>query len=74
MDSVGLAGVPELLVILYIAAIALAVAWPAARICDRLGFPRWLGVLAIIPVANLALLWFVALARWPSSDGTPSGI
>ena len=72
MSAVSM-GLPELLVILYIAAIALAVAWPAARICDRLGFPRWLGVLAIVPVANLALLWFVALARWPS-DGTRSGM
>jgi predicted PurR-regulated permease PerM len=66
-------GTPELLVILYIAVIAVAVAWPAAQICSRLGFPRWLGVLAIIPVANLVLLWFVALARWPSRDGTRSG-
>jgi hypothetical protein len=61
-DSVGL---PELVVVLVIAAMVLGVVWPAARICRRVGFSPLLGVLAIVPVANVLLLWFVATAPWP---------
>lgn len=60
----GSVGLPEGVVIAAIVAIVLAIAWPAARICGRLGFPRWLGLFAVIPMVNLALLWFVALAPW----------
>ena len=70
----GRIGVPELVVICAIAAMSLAVVWPAARICRRLGFSPWLGILAVLPLANLALLWFVALAQWPSADTAPRSI
>lgn len=60
-------GVPELVVVLAICAGLLVVIWPAARICRRVGYPSWLGVLSIVPVANVMLLWFVALAEWPSA-------
>jgi hypothetical protein len=63
----GSAGMPELVVVVAIVAMALLVVWPAGRICRRLGFSPWLGVLAVIPLANLLLLWFVALAKWPRS-------
>ena len=39
---------------------------PAARICSRVGFSPWLGLLALLPVANLGLLRFVAFAAWPA--------
>lgn len=42
------------------------VAFPASRICSRLGFSPWLGLLALVPVANVLLLFFVAFSRWPS--------
>jgi predicted PurR-regulated permease PerM len=61
-------GIPELVVVLAIALMALVVVWPAAQICRRLGFPRWLGLLVIVPVANVLLLWFVATAQWPRVD------
>ena len=64
MDSVGL---PELLVVIAIVVSLLLVVWPAARICRRTGFSPWLGILAAVPVANIVLLWFIALAEWPSS-------
>ena len=67
MNSVSV-GVPELAVVLAIAVSVLAVVFPAGRICRRLGFSSWLGVLAIIPIVNLLLLWFVALSPWPSPD------
>ena len=38
---------------------------PTWRILARLGRPGWLGLLAVIPIANLALLWWVAYSRWP---------
>jgi hypothetical protein len=43
----------------------LVVVWPAARICSRLGFSPWLGILAMVPIANVILLWFVAVSPWP---------
>jgi hypothetical protein len=49
---------------------SLAVVWPAVHICKRLGLSPWLGALAIVPIANLLLLWFVALARWPASPSS----
>ena len=58
-------GFPEvlllvLLVLVYVGAIAV----PAALICHRIGKPWWLSLFALIPVANVALLWFVAVAPW----------
>jgi hypothetical protein len=61
----GSIGVPELVVVLAVAAISWVVVWPASRICRRVGFPWWLGLLAIVPLANIILLWFVAFAEWP---------
>jgi hypothetical protein len=59
-------GMPELLILFCILAVgAIVVIWPAARICRRLGFSPWLGLVIILPLGNLILLWFVALAEWP---------
>jgi hypothetical protein len=58
-------GLPEVIVLSAMVLMTLAVIWPAATICRRLGFSRWLGVLAVVPLANLLLLWFVATAEWP---------
>ena len=60
---------PERLVVSLIALAGIAiVAWPAARICRRAGFSPWLGIVALIPFANLVLLWFMAIAPWPVSE------
>jgi hypothetical protein len=53
------------MVILAFVAMGLFVVWPAGRICRRIGFSPWLGLFAIVPIANLALLWFVAISDWP---------
>jgi predicted PurR-regulated permease PerM len=66
----GSLGPPELIVLALIAAGLGVVIWPAARICTRVGFSPWLGVLAVVPLANLVLLWFVAIAPWPAADQT----
>jgi hypothetical protein len=52
---------------------AFVLIWPAARICRRIGFSPWLGVLAVGPVANVVLLWFVAVAQWPKSPSDQRG-
>ena len=67
-------GMPEITVVALLAAMALAVIWPAATICRRLGFSPVLGLLAPIPIANVLLLWFVAFSRWPRVDTKPSGV
>jgi energy-converting hydrogenase Eha subunit B len=58
----GSIGLPELLVLLLIAA---AVIWPASRVCAKAGYSPWLGLAAIVPGANVLLLWFLAVAEWP---------
>jgi hypothetical protein len=64
-------GLPELLIILMITIILpLAVVWPAMTICRRAGFSQWLGLLIIVPLANILLLWFIAFSPW---DVTESG-
>jgi hypothetical protein len=64
----GTIGPPELTVVAVISLFVLVlIVWPAARICRKAGFPPWLGAFAVVPIANLLLLWFVALADWPAS-------
>ena len=71
MDRIGM---PELIIVGYIAVMALIVAWPAGRICRRLGFSPWLGVLAVLPLVNVLLLWYVAMAQWPRVDVGPQSV
>lgn len=49
-----------------VAALAMLLAF--CRICRRLGFPGWLGVLSIVPLLNLAFFLYLAFARWPAAD------
>ena len=35
------------------------------RICSKTGFPGALGLLVLVPVANLILLCVLAFAEWP---------
>lgn len=39
---------------------------PAWRIADRMGYPGWFGLGIMVPMLNIALLWIVAFAKWPS--------
>lgn len=51
---------------LWFLAIAVVVVIPAWRICQRTGFPAWLGLLILVPIANLFLLYLIAFADWPA--------
>ncbi len=57
-----LVGVPEAL---FIVAIAATLGVPACRICAKAGYSAWLGLLAVAPIANLVLLFYLAFAKWP---------
>lgn len=67
-------GIPELVMLAAFVMMAFVTIYPATTICRRLGFSPWLGVLAVVPVANLVLLWFVALSPWPSVNPGPRSI
>jgi hypothetical protein len=60
----------EYVMIVSIALVSVAVVvWPASVICRRLGYSPWLAVIAIVPLAQIALLWFIAFSPW-LADGT----
>jgi hypothetical protein len=66
-------GAPELLILFAIGIILILTVWPSARICQRAGFPPWIGFLAIVPIAGLCLLWFLAFAPWPALKSRAGG-
>tara|TARA_R110000851_G_scaffold165169_1_gene309656 strand:- start:78 stop:305 length:228 start_codon:yes stop_codon:yes gene_type:complete len=51
---------------LWMLVIAVLVVIPAWRICKRIGYPGWMGILILIPLANLILLYFIAFSDWPA--------
>lgn len=55
-DGVGLLGM---------LVVGLLVVFPLWRICTRVGFPGWLSLAALLPFANLLLLYFIAFSQWP---------
>jgi hypothetical protein len=60
---------PEIVIGLGIIVMLAVVVYTASRICARLGFPAGLSVLAVVPLANLVLLWVVATSPWPIERG-----
>ena len=52
---------------LWMLVIAIVVVIPAWRICQRTGYPGWMGILILIPIVNLVLLYFIAFSDWPSN-------
>ena len=51
---------------LWMLVIGIVVVISAWRICQRTGYPGWMGVLILIPVVNLILLYFIAFSEWPN--------
>ena len=45
---------------------------PLWRILGRIGLPRWMALLAMVPVFGLLIVlvlqWVVAFRRWPGDD------
>ena len=49
-----------------IAVFAVLFVWPTCRIVGKAGFHPLLGLLVLVPVANIGLLLFLAFAEWPA--------
>ena len=64
MNSIGM---PEFIFVAALCGSLLTVVWPTSRVCRRAGFSLWFGLWAIVPIANIVLLWFLALAEWPAA-------
>ena len=68
-------GATELIIILFISLFSIAgLVVPAIafwKICTRLGFNGALGLLMLIPVANLVLPLYIAFASWPTCKSDP---
>jgi hypothetical protein len=47
--------------ILMFAIVVVITVW---RICQRTGYPGWLGILILIPIANPVLLYFITFSSW----------
>jgi hypothetical protein len=43
---------------------------PFWRICKRVGYSPWLSLLILVPLANLAFIYYLAFADWPSEKKT----
>jgi len=50
---------------LWMLVIAIVLVIPAWRLCQRTGYPGWLGILILIPLVNIGFLYFIAFADWP---------
>lgn len=50
------------MMMLLVAVLAILPAW---RICSKAGYPGWLALLFLLPIANLVLLYFLGFAEWP---------
>jgi hypothetical protein len=62
----------EYVVIVAVALIsATVIVWPSAVICRRAGYSPWLGLIAIVPLAQIALLWLIALSPWAAEGAGP---
>jgi hypothetical protein len=65
----GMPGGYEILVMLFVCpaifVIPVVAFW---RICSKAGFPGQLGLLMLVPLANIVLLLYLAWAEWPALD------
>ncbi|AUN95817.1 hypothetical protein [Pseudazoarcus pumilus] len=54
---------------LWMLVVAIFVVIPVWRICQRAGYPGWMGLLILIPMVSLLFLYFLAFANWPAAKG-----
>lgn len=46
--------------------IAILIVVPFWQICRKAGYSGWLALLIIVPMVNLAFIYFLAFAPWPN--------
>ncbi len=56
-------GSTELLFILFFGIIFILPFW---KIFTKAGFPGWLSLFMLIPLANILMLFYLAFAEWPA--------
>lgn len=59
--------------LLWMLIIAVIFVVPFWRICTRVGYPGWLALLVLVPIANLVFLYFLAFSDWPSRRANDPG-
>jgi hypothetical protein len=65
-------GVPEILLILFIVAVfGIIVLIPYWRIFRKAGFAPPLSFLMVVPLVNVAMLYFLAFMDWPALKDHP---
>jgi hypothetical protein len=68
--SIFFGGGAELMVISIMSIIPVVAFW---KICAKAGFPGALGILIIVPLANIVLVLYLAFADWPAlKQSSPS--
>lgn len=55
------------LVMLVMAVIVILPFW---FIFSKAGYSKWLSLLMVVPLVNIALLYFLAFSKWPNSANT----
>jgi fucose permease len=58
----------ELLILFMLAVAYFVVCWPYAIVFSRAGYSKWLSLLLLIPLVNIALMWWFAHAEWTVAD------
>ena len=61
--TMGQIGLPELTVVLLLVAFGFLI---FGRIFSKAGYPRWFGLLMMVPLVNLVMLIWFAFAEWPA--------
>ena len=61
-------GVIIVMLVFYLIAFLLTLVLPTVafwKICSKAGFPGALGLLMLVPIANIILPFYLAFAQWP---------
>jgi hypothetical protein len=64
-----------IVIVIMVLAYCAVILFPVARILRRTGYSPWLAIAALIPLANVALLWFIAASPWTADQaGVPAAL
>lgn len=53
-------------------AVMVVTLWASVRILNRIGHSGWWVLASFVPVLNIALIWVLALQRWPAEGAEDS--
>ena len=58
---------------LWMILMAVIVVVPFWNICKKAGYPGVISLLVLIPLVNIAFLYFLGFSRWPGQQAGPHG-